>query len=100
IIGGDGGKPACQSSPSNYDIPGNNCDDDGDGQVDNVQVCDNNLPLTGAASLFAQALGLCQAATGPSDSKWGVISATYTNTHSGTSAPNDAQHGILPKFGN
>jgi hypothetical protein len=58
------------------------------------------LPETGAASLFAQALGLCQAASGPSDSKWGVISATYTNTHSGTSTPNDLQHGILPKFGN
>jgi len=100
IIGGDGGQQSCQPNPANYDIPGNNCDDDGDGKVDNVFVCDANLPATGAASLFAQALGLCQAASGPNDAKWGVISATYTNSHAGSGAPNDLQHGILPKFGN
>lgn len=98
--GGDGGTtPTCSPNAANYDIPGNNCDDDGDGKVDNAFVCDANLPLTGAAALFAQAIGLCQSASGPGDSKWGVISATYTNGHTATTAPNDLQHGILPKFG-
>ena len=34
----------CQPDPAAFDIPGNGCDDDGDGVVDNVDTsCDDNL---------------------------------------------------------
>ena len=89
----------CAPSPSNFDVPGNNCDDDGDGTVDNLPVCDSALPKNGDAPSFAKAIGLCQTASGPADTKWGVLSATYTNGHTRTTAPGDGQHGILPQFG-
>jgi hypothetical protein len=95
-VGDGGAAPACAPSPANYDIPGNNCDDDGDGKVDNVTVCDQGLAVTGAAADFVKSLGLCQAATG---SAWGVVSAAYTSGYKQSGAPNDGQHGILPKFG-
>ncbi len=97
---GDGAVPTCNPSPGNYDIPGNNCDDDGDGQTDNAPNCDTNLPATGDAMAFAKAIGLCQTASGPNDTKWGVISAVYANGYQSNAAPVAAQHGILKKFGN
>ncbi len=99
---GDGGAvQTCKSDPSYYDIPGDNCDNDGDGKIDNAVVCDTGLPATGSAGDFARALGLCQVA-GAHDTKWGVISATFQNGHTSTGTPGrfDEQHGILPKFGN
>lgn len=89
--------PSCSPDPANYDIPGNNCDDDGDGKIDNVTVCDMGVPADGNAQIFAQSLGICQSATG---TKWGIVSAAYANSHAGSDAPADAQHGVLPKFGN
>ncbi len=89
----------CAPSPANVEIAGNGCDDDADGTVDNVKVCDTGLAVAGDGMAFAKALGLCQTATGATDTKWGVISATYSNGHGKTGAPNAAQHGILPKFG-
>jgi hypothetical protein len=101
IDGGGGAvSTSCAPSPANVEIPGNGCDDDGDGTVDNNAVgCDTSFLADGDATAFAKALGLCQTATGPSDTKWGVISATYSNRYNGTGAPNNGQHGILPKFG-
>ena len=100
-FGGDDSSapPTCVPSPGNYDIPGNNCDDDGDGKIDNVAPCDTGLTATGDAAAFVKAIGLCQTASGPTDTKWGVVSATFVNGHTGTQPPADAQHGILPKFG-
>ena len=50
----------CSPNPANYDIPGNNCDDDGDGVVDNPPgMCDSGLAPTGSAANMAAALGLC-----------------------------------------
>jgi len=95
----------CSPNPLNYDIPGNNCDDDDDGKVDNVTVCDNGaMPpagLTGAgtAADMLAAMGICQA----SDSThWGIVSATYTNGHSQTGPGSmnfEQQHGTLGTFG-
>jgi hypothetical protein len=98
---GEVGTPfVCTPSPGNYDIPGNNCDDDGDGQVDNTPVCDSGLKVDSTdAGDFAKALGLCQTATDPKDVKWGVISAKYTNGYQGKNPVYGVQHGILPKFG-
>ncbi len=91
----DGG-PACIPSSKNYDIPGNNCDDDGDGQADNAAKCDGSLSATGNATEFAKALGICRSA---SDGGWGIISAEYRASYGSGGKLNDAQHGILTKFG-
>ena len=97
---GDGSVMTCVPDPANFDIPGNNCDDDGDGKVDNVTVCDTGLALAGPAGDFAKSIGLCQT-TAAADAKWGVVSATYTNGHAPQGGTlNDAQHGLLPQFGN
>ncbi|HSQ65391.1 MAG TPA: choice-of-anchor L domain-containing protein [Polyangiaceae bacterium] len=94
---GGGGGGGCNPNPLNYDIPGNNCDDDGDGTVDNPQgACDQGLAQTGPASDFAKAMGLCQTADA---THWGVVSATYTQGYNSTNAPDAHQHGIQPKFG-
>ncbi len=91
---GTGG--GCKSDPGNYDIPGNMCDDDGDGTVDNPPTCDVGLPQGGDALAFAKAIGLCQQAGG---GKWGVVSAAYTQGYNRKDAPDAKQHGILAKFG-
>lgn len=70
---------------------------DGDGKVDNSATCDAQLAATGLAPDFVKALGICQTSTG---SKWGVTSVTFANGFGDDAgAPNDAQHGILSKFG-
>ncbi len=96
--GGEGGPNGggCVPDPGNFDIPGNNCDDDGDGKTDNAPLCDTGLAKGGDGYAFANSIGLCQHASG---SKWGVISATYTQGYNRNDAPNPTQHGILPKFG-
>jgi hypothetical protein len=95
----------CAPNPANYDIPGNGCDDDGDGKVDNVTICDNgtmppaNLTAAGTAADMMAAMGLCQLAD---STHWGVVSATYTNGHTQTGPGTnnfDEQHGTLSTFG-
>jgi hypothetical protein len=93
----DGATPTCSPNPANYDIPQNNCDDDGDGTVDNSPTCDTGLQLTGPALDMAKAIGLCQKADA---THWGIVSATYTNGYGSSTAPAALQTGILPKFGN
>ncbi len=93
---GDGAAP-CVPDPNNYDIPGNNCDDDGDGTVDNAPACDGNLPASGTAAQLAQAMGLCKTSTNGS---WGVVSAKLTQGYGNNSAPDAHQTSILKTFGN
>lgn len=88
---------ACSPNPANVEIPGNGCDDDGDGKVDNPTVCDGSLAKNGNASDFARALGICADA---SSKGYGLVSATYTRGYNNTTAPRAGQTGILPKFGN
>ncbi len=98
--GADGGRvpgATCVPNPSNYDVPGNNCDDDGDGTVDNPPTCDTSLAPTGSAEDFAKSMGIC---TKASDKGYGLVSATFTRGYNRTDAPKAEQHGILPKFGN
>lgn len=96
--GGDGGAAGkvCSPNPANFDIPGNNCDDDGDGTVDNPPSCDDGLSANGDAEAFARAIGVC---TKAADKGYGLVSATYTRSFGATQAPPAGQHGILPKFG-
>jgi len=92
---GDGAAP-CIPDPGNYDIPGNGCDDDGDGKVDNAPDCDGTLPQSGTAMQLAQAMGLCQQA---SATAWGVVSAQLTQGYGNNSAPDSHQTSILSTFG-
>ncbi len=97
--GGDGGTSgkACVPNPANYDIPGNNCDDDGDGTIDNPPACDDSLSTSGDAADFAKAMGICADAKSKG---YGLVSATFTQGYGRSDAPKGEQHGILGKFGN
>ena len=99
LIGGDGGEGdgsfVCDPNPANYDIPGNGCDDDGDGKVDNTILCDQGLPVAGTAANLAAAMDICQSAAG---AKWGLVSETFTKGYDGGAA-NALQSGVLPGFG-
>ena len=97
--GGDDGGPggaACVPNPANAEIPDNNCDDDGDGIVDNVPTCDTGLSQNGTAEDMAKAIGICDKAASRG---FGLVSATFTRGYGRTDAPQDGQHGILGKFG-
>lgn len=94
---GDGGAPAvCDPNPMNFDVPGDGCDNDADGTVDNPASCDDSLPANGDASAFVQALGVCQMAD---SGHWGLVSAKYTNGFGASGNPGDGQHSIRPGFG-
>jgi hypothetical protein len=89
----------CRPDPASFDIPGNGCDDDADGIVDNQPTCDADLAPFAGADEFAKALGLCKRASGASDPGWGVVSASFTRGHESAAPPADGQHGIMPSFG-
>lgn len=91
-----GGSGPCVPSPTNFEVPGNGCDDDANGKVDDVPTCDADLPADGSAVHFARALGVCQMADA---THWGLVSATYTGSYGSSAPPAPEQHGILPKFG-
>jgi hypothetical protein len=95
--GNSDGAPTCDPNPANYDIPGNGCDDDGDGIIDNPQgTCDTGLPTTSpSATQFSKAIGICP---GKGDT-WGVTSATYTQGVGSTAAPMAQQYGDVATFG-
>jgi hypothetical protein len=90
-------KVACVPNKANAEIAGNNCDDDDDGKVDNVEVCDTALANDGSAEDFAKTMGVCQAAQ---QRGFGLVSAKFTRGFGRDDAPMAEQHGILPKFGN
>jgi hypothetical protein len=91
-----GGGGGCSPNPANAEIADNNCDDDGDGKIDNVAVCDNGLAIDGAAGDFAKAIGVCDQA---SSRGFGIVSAAYSNGYGRTAAPHSGQWGLLPRFG-
>jgi hypothetical protein len=92
--------PDCVPNPANFDVPGNGCDDDGNGVVDDQPTCDKGLPVTGDAALFAQSIELCQVLTGAEDPRWGIVSVEYKGAFSTGSPVSDVQHGITSSFGN
>jgi len=102
LTGGDAGDSGswCMPDVGNFEVPGNGCDDDNDGIIDNVPVCDSNLPVTGDGFQFAKTLGLCNQISSAQDKKWGVIQATYTRGYNNMMPPDPNQHGLLGKFGN
>jgi hypothetical protein len=96
--GGEAGTTGhpCVPNAANYDIPGNGCDDDGDGDVDNPPSCDKGLSAGGSAEDFAKAIGICDSAA---EKGYGLVSATFQRGFDTTQSPVADQHGILPKFG-
>jgi hypothetical protein len=83
--------------PKNYDVPGDGCDNDDDGTVDNPKVCDSGGGSGDAATDFAHALGICADAT---KDGYGLVKAAFMRGVTDTTEPFAEQHGILPKFGN
>jgi hypothetical protein len=57
----------------------------------------SGLRADGNAEQFAKAMGLCKKSDGTS---WGLVSAEFSRAIGATQPTNDAQHGILAKFGN
>ncbi len=94
---GDGTTPTCSPNPANFDVPGNGCDDDGDGIIDNPQgTCDTGLPATSpTAAQFAKAIGICP----NKGDTWGVTTASYTQGVGSTKAPMAQQYGSGATFG-
>lgn len=89
------------SNPGAVDAIGGDAppaDEDCDGVVDNVIVCDDGIgiddfdPMNGA-----RALDLCSQAA-PGDRKWGVLEARYVRA-SGAAANGSPQVGVLSGFG-
>lgn len=82
-----------------FDAPGNNLDDDCDGQVDNtLLLCDQGLASNSSQGLdYAKALELCQQTTAGAR-KWGVVNATLTLAN-GAGVPATRAHAIRQKFG-
>jgi hypothetical protein len=86
---------ACVPDKGSYDIPGDGCDNDDDGKVDNATSCD--AAATGdSAEAFANAMGICD---GAAKRGFGLVSARFTRGHARTDAPMPAQHSTLDRFG-
>jgi hypothetical protein len=90
------GGAACVPAKGNYDLPGDGCDNDGDGTVDNPATCDAALADDGSPEELARAMGLCNAAA---TSGFGLVSAAFTRGYGRADAPMAQQHGVLAKFG-
>jgi hypothetical protein len=93
--GPNGTAAGCQQDPSFYDVPGDGCDNDGNGKVDDAPTCDGDASGDDATT-FAHALGLCDDA---SKKGYGLVSATFTRGFQVDAAPEAGQHGVLTKFG-
>jgi hypothetical protein len=87
----------CAPAKGQAEIPNNDCDDDDDGTIDNVAVCDSALTNDGSAEDFARSMGICDSVA---NGGFGLVSAAFTRGHGRSDAPMAQQHGILQKFGN
>ncbi|MCB9566056.1 MAG: choice-of-anchor L domain-containing protein [Myxococcales bacterium] len=104
VAGGVCQKPELVN-PGAYEYPGNEVDDDCDGEIDEAAAtCDGGLASDSANPLdYAKAMDLCQFTVekpaDPTDKIWGVISAKLTLAD-GKGAPVAVQRAIRPNFGN
>ncbi|MDF2697898.1 MAG: hypothetical protein K0S65_6281 [Labilithrix sp.] len=88
-------KTGCAKDPSFFDVPGDDCDNDDDGKVDNPPSCDD--AAGSSASDFAHAIGVCDDA---GKRGFGLVAASFTQGYRRTDAPRAEQHNVLTKFGN
>jgi hypothetical protein len=84
----------CQKDPSYYDVPGDGCDNDGDGTVDNPPSCDGTA--LESPEDFAHTMGICDKA---SERGYGLVSATFTRGYQVDGDPDPHQHNVLTQFG-
>ncbi len=100
VLGGGSGANAngrpCVPNAANAEIPGNGCDDDADGTVDNAPSCDEGLAKDGDAVALARAMGICASAA---EKGYGLVSASFTRGYGVSGEPAPQQHGVLSKFG-
>jgi hypothetical protein len=94
--GDDDGSPGMFGSSSGG-AEGGVTGDGGMGQVDKTPSCDKGLPIDGAATSFANAIGICTTAAGQG---FGLVSASYSKAFGSSSPPANGQWGLLPGFGN
>jgi hypothetical protein len=90
-------KAVCAPNKANAEIPGDGCDNDGDGTVDNVPTCDSALASDGSAEDFAKSMGICESVA---TKGFGLVSAKFTRGYQRADPPMAQQHGVLSKFGN
>jgi len=91
---GDGGKPfVCVPDPKNAEIPGNGCDDDADGTVDNAPPPCDSTATGNTAEDFAHAIGLCDEAA--SGKGYGLVKAEFTRGYGRKAPEHLEQHGVL-----
>ncbi len=96
--GEGGGASSDGCNTANFDIPGNNKDEDCNGTNDDEPFdCDASIDdiADNDAGKAAEAIGLCRRAQGGS---WGVITAEYVKAD-GSSGMADQSHGLLKDFG-
>jgi hypothetical protein len=95
----DGGttvKVPCTKDPAFYDVPGDECDNDGDGKVDNPPTCDGSDDPDPAVAI-ARALGICDDV---GKRGYGLVSAKLTRGFGRNDAAIPEQHALVTKFGN
>lgn len=89
-------------NPGAFDLPGNELDDDCNGETDDDRSsCDDDIALdTDDAWDAARALGLCRVPgeRGRSDRAWGVLDARFVKPD-GAELPEPLSHGVLAEFG-
>ena len=85
----------CTKDPAYYDVPGDDCDNDDDGTVDNPPTCDASDDPDPAVAM-ARALGICDdvATRG-----YGLVSAKLTRGFGRDQAALADQHALMTKFG-
>ncbi len=86
-------------NPGAYEVPGNEVDDDCDGETDEVTpTCDGGLISSSSDPMaYARALDLC-ATTTEDGFTWGVIDGSFARAD-GSSTPIPSQRSIRPEFG-
>lgn len=86
----------CTKDPAYYDVPGDECDNDNDGTVDNPPTCDGTDDPNPAVAM-ARAMGICDDV---SKRGYGLVSAKVTRGFGRNDAVANEQHALVPKFGN
>lgn len=86
----------CTKDPSYYDVPGDECDNDNDGVVDNPPTCDTADDPSPAVAM-ARSLGICDDVA---KRGFGLVSAKLTRGFGRNDPAIKDQQALVGKFGN